>query len=286
MKIKEEKIISIVGPGLNDKLAFFRHKLGVKKAGYPKIVNWDGTNIERWDVFPNVPVVSSKVCKGDENYAYNHHHTICKFKDQYVVSWSGGFRHEDRFGQEVHYSWSSDGKNWQPYRVLAHTEFDENATSGIVRNNAGMYTHGDKLYAYVGVCKSTGNIGMAMNHIVSKKMQLDVYVTGDLVNWEHYEKIADNIYLFEAPRPTLGGDLLCCGFDINDWHQGLVLIWEKGMEPWQKPLMVKLPRSSSGIIPEQGTWYQKDDGRIWLYLRDGSISMRLALSFSDDGGRT
>lgn len=177
-------------------------------------------------------------------------------------------------------------KTWQPYRVLARTEFDENANSGIVRNNAGMYVHGDKLYAYVGVCESAGNTGMEMNHIVSKKMQLDVYVTEDLINWKHYERIADDIYLFEGPRRTLNGELLCCGFNFSDWHQGLVLIWEKGMEPWQKPLAIKMPRSSDGIIPEQGTWYQKDDGRIYLFLRDGSISMRLALSISDDGGRT
>ena len=286
MIIKEQKIVSIVGSELQKRLENFRHKLGVMKAGYPQIVNWNGTNIGEWDIFPNVPVVTSKIYRGNEDYAYSHHHTICKFKDRYVVSWSNGFRHEDHFGQEVHYSWSADGITWEPYKVLARTEYNENDTIGIVRNNAGVIAFGDKLYAYVGVCKSTGNTGMGTYHMNSKTMWLDVYETEDLVKWKHHERIADDIYLFEAPRPTIEGNLLCCGNDINDKQQGLVLLWEKGMKPDEKPLMVKMPKSTDGILPQQGTWYQGKDGKIWMHVRDGSISMRLALSFSEDGGRT
>lgn len=286
VKFKEEKTILVVQPELQKKLAAFRHKLGVRKAGYPGIVNWNGTDMDRWDYFPNIPVSSSKVYRGNEEYAYSHHHTICKFKDRYVVSWSNGFRNEDHFGQQVHYSYSSDGVTWSPQRVLARTEFNEQETSGFVRNNAGIFAYGDKVYAYVGVCRSTGNTGMGTNHMVSRTMWLDVYVTDDLVEWKHNERIADDIYLFEAPRPTQSGDLMCCGFDLHNWKQGLVLFWEKGLDPSEKPAVIKMPISANGIIPEQGTWMQSDDGKIWMYARDGSVSMRLALSTSDDGGRT
>jgi hypothetical protein len=286
MVIKAEKNVRIVSPGLKKKLADFRHKLGVKKAGYPDLVSWNGSDISSWDIFPKIPLVTCKVYEGNKDYAYSHHQTICRFKDKYVVSWSNGFRNEDHFGQEVHYSCSKNGVDWEPYKVLAHTDFDENGKSGTVRNNAGMFVYGEKLYAYVGVCRSDGNAGMGMNHMVSKKITLDVYVTDDLLYWKHHEDIAHGIYLFEAPRVTDGGDILCCGFDLNDWQQGLVLFWEKGADPGEKPKMIKMPRSSEGIVPEQGTWYQRSDGRIWMYLRDGSVSMRLALSWSDDGGRT
>ena len=125
MAIIEQKIITLVNPELLKKLGAFRHKLGVKKAGFPKIVNWNGTDISRWDTFPNVSVTTSKVYTGDKKYAYSHHQTICKFKGQYVASWSNGFRHEDHFGQQIHYSTSPDGIKWSPYKVLAATEFDE-----------------------------------------------------------------------------------------------------------------------------------------------------------------
>jgi len=286
MIVKEEKKISILTPELDKKTKDFRHKLGIMKAGYPLLLNWNGSEADEWDIFPHIPVEKSVVYYGNDEYAYSHHQTICRFKDKLVVSWSNGFRHEDHYGQQVHYSWSSDAVYWEPYSVLARTSYNGSEAAGTVRNNAGLLAHGEKLYAYIGVCESRGNTGMGMNHMAPKKMTLDVYETGDLAEWKHNESIADDIYLFEAPRPTLNEDLLCCGFDINDWQQGLVLLWKKGSDPAGSPEMIKLPRSREGIIPEQGTWYQQDDGRIYLFLRDGSLSMKLALSISEDGGRT
>jgi exodeoxyribonuclease-3 len=46
---------------------------------------------------------------GNEAFSYNHHQSLTKFKDRYVVSWSSGFKHEDHPGQEVHYATSSHG---------------------------------------------------------------------------------------------------------------------------------------------------------------------------------
>jgi hypothetical protein len=39
-------------------------------------------------------------------------------------------------------------------------------------------------------------------------------------------------------------------------------------------------------MPEQGTWYQTDDGRIWMYQRDDTLSGYLGLTVSDDEGET
>lgn len=286
MRVVEQQLAAIVEPELQKKLGAFRHKLGVKKAGFPGIADWNGTAIGQWDIFPDIPVSSVPVYRGNELYAYSHHPAICKFKDHYIVSWSNGFRHEDHFGQQIHYSLSRDGEQWEPYRVLAPTAYDERDTTGVVRNNAGMAVCGNKLYAYAGVCASDSNTGMGPDPRQTKQMWLDVYGTEDLVHWEHHERIADDIYLFEAPRLTRQGDFMCCGFDIHDWEQGLVLLWERGRKPNEKPLRIKLPKSAAGIVPEQGTWYQDDKGILWMYLRDGSVSLRLALSRSEDGGRT
>jgi hypothetical protein len=129
---------------------------------------------------------------------------------------------------------------------------------------------------------------------------MDVYETTDMEHWKQHERICDNVYLFECPRMTRGGKLICCGFDMMD-HHGMVLIWDKTstpadktlplrgigkVYPVDKPRVVNISPSPEGVLPEQGTWYQADDGRIWMYQRDSTISCRLALTWSDDEGET
>jgi hypothetical protein len=107
-----------------------------------------------------------------------------------------------------------------------------------------------------------------------------------LEHWEHAENICDNVYLFEGPRPTLDGKLICCGFDYFGDHHAMVLTWDDSTQLGKSPRVVHIGPSPDGVLPEQGTWYQTDDGRIWMYQRDSALSCRLALTWSDDGGET
>jgi hypothetical protein len=285
MIIEDHKTISIVGSDLKNRMQAFRHKLGVMKAGYPDLINWNGTEPKDWDYFSSIPAKISKVYRGNEKYAYCCHQSICKFKDRYVAAWSNGYRHEDHGGQQVHYSWSNDGICWEKEKAIAPCGVDT------VQTNSGLFADGDTLYAFMGVCGATEKIGGAnLRYLDMTTVRLDVYETKDLVNWKRHERIAEKIYVLEAPRYTAEGDLICCGFDIEAWfrgrRRGLVLLWEKGMKLTDAPIMVEMPSSRYGVISESASWYQRDDGRIWMYLRDGAYSLRLALSFSDDGGRT
>ena len=72
---------------------------------------------------------------------------------------------------------------------------------------------------------------------------------------------------------------------VNDWNQGLLMLWDNATDPTKEPRLVQVPLADS-LEPLQATWYQTDDGRIWMFYRDGAFSCRLALSFSDDGGET
>jgi hypothetical protein len=56
--------------------------------------------------------------------------------------------------------------------------------------------------------------------------------------------------------------------------------------PSDPPEVLHVPVSSRGIVPLEGTWYQNDDGRIYMFVRDGNISGYLGLSCSEDDGRT
>ncbi|MCK5328091.1 MAG: exo-alpha-sialidase [Candidatus Latescibacteria bacterium] len=260
-------------------------RVSVRPAGYEVLSDWHPSNPPGWGEFPEVPVEIGSIYRGNaETWAYSHHHTIVQFKGMYVASWSNGFLHEDYVGQEVHFAASEDGLHWSPPKVVVATPVASNK----VRNNAGLYADEDRLCCYVGVAEDFGRdvADPGMSTLKDPYMALDVYETSDLATWTEHEKICDNIYLFEGPRRTAGNKLMVCGFDYTGDHHAIVLIWDDPTDPCAKPRPVHLPLSPEGVLPEQGTWYQTDEGRIYMWQRDGSLSCKLGISWSDDEGDT
>jgi len=282
--IQTYHVVNVLDPALAAQLEDYRMRLGALGAGFSVLTDWHPVIPEGWGEFPGAPFHRATVHRGDAaTRAYNHHQTVTKFGDRYVASWSSGLLHEDYVGQEVHCAWSMDGTEWSEPQVVAPTPVE----SRLVRNNAGLYATAGRLYCYVGVAKNFGRdvAPPGMSVLKEQHIRLDVYETADLETWTHHEGICDNVYLFEGPRQTRGGRLMCCGFDLRD-HHGMVLIWDDPSRPADRPRVVDIPPSPEGVLPEQGTWYQTDDGRIWMYQRDSSISCRLALTWSDDEGET
>jgi len=283
-QVRNQRVVSVLAPKLAGHLQDFRLRLSALGAGFPDLTVWHPGTKATWGEFPDVPLQRATVYRGNaETWAYSHHHAIAKFGDRYVASWSNGPVHEDHVGQEVHYAWSENGLDWSEPRVLVHTPLESNH----VRNNVGIYVRDGRLYCYVGVAEHFERevIHVSMTTLDKAPLRLDVYETTDLQNWTCHEDINQNVYLFEGPRETRGGRLMCCGSDFTD-HHGVVLVWDDPSRPADPPRAVDMPDSPEGVLPEQGTWYQRDDGRIWMYLRDASISCRLALSWSDDEGDT
>ena len=290
--MNEKKMIStatyhvpnLVSPKLAKELGEYRVRLAAIKAGYPVLTDWHPAIPEGWGEFAQVPFQRSEVYRGNaDTWAYSHHQAITKFRDQYVVSWSNGLLHEDYVGQEVHVAWSSDGATWSEPQTVVATPPD----SGMVRTNAGLYADEERLYCYVGVARDFGRdvAPPGMYSLTEQRVRLDVYWTDDLQNWQCRENICDNIYLVEGPRSTLDGRLMCCGFAMSDMH-AIVLVWDGSSQPSEPPRLVHVPLSLEGVAAEEGTWYQTDDGRIWMFQRDNTSSCRLGLTVSDDGGET
>jgi hypothetical protein len=282
--IRKYSTIEILDPGFAKQLENYQVYIGAVKSGYPVITDWHPLIPEGWGQFKGIPTSRSVIYRGDEqSWAYSHHQTVTKFKDKYVAAWSNGFLHEDYIGQEVHYASSDDGQSWSEPSILVSTPVE----SKLVRNNGGFYASDDALYCYVGVGKDYGRevSPPGMQTIKDQHIRLDVYKTTDLENWTCSENICPDIYLFEGPRLTPGGKLMCCGFALTDDH-GMVLIWDDATDPAAPPRVVDIAPSPDGVFPIQGTWYQTDDGRIWMYQRDSTMSGYLALTWSDDEGET
>lgn len=282
--VRTYQVLNVVHPKLAAEMEAYKLRLSVHGAGYPQLIDWHPVIPEGWGEFPSVDVQRATIYRGnEESWAYSHHQTITRFGSRYVVSWSNGFRHEDYVGQEVHYSWSEDGIGWSEAGVVVHTPSD----SGLVRNNAGLCAANGLLYCYVCTARDLERdvTPPGMCSLSDPGIRLDVYVTSDLVHWERHENICENVYLFEGPRPTQSGKMMCCGFDLRDNH-AMVLTWDDPSALAEAPRVVRIFPSPGGMLPEQGTWYQTADGRIWMYQRDSTVSCRLGLIVSDDDGET
>lgn len=277
-------VVNVVDEKLAKQIEDYMFGLSVHKAGYKVLTDWHPVVPEGWGEFPQLPVQRSTVYRGDaDTWAYSHHQALAKLGENYVASWSNGFLHEDYVGQEVHYAYSADAVTWSEPGIVVVTPVE----SGVVRNNAGLYAADGKLYCYVGAAENFDRdvAPPGMTTLIKPHIELEVYVTEDLAHWTRVGTICEEIYLFEGPRRTLGGRLMCCGSNMHD-HHAMVLIWEDASHPGSPPRVVDLPPSKEGVVPEQGTWFQTDDGRIWLYLRDSSLLRHLGLCWSDDEGDT
>lgn len=281
VNIKTRRIANVVDPKLAKEMLDFRIRLSAQHAGFSIIKDWHPALPKGWGEFQQLPVTRATVFRGDdETRAYNHHQTITKFGDKYVASWSSGFLNEDFVGQEVHFAWSRDAIEWSKDGVVAPTPVESN----LVRNNVGLYASGGRLYCYVGVAQQIRRDVADVELSIIKELRLEVYSTTDLKNWKQLNSnIGKDVYLFEGPRETLDGKLMCCGWDLTD-HHGKILIWDDASRPDKEPRMVRLEQSKDGVLPIQGTWYQTQDHRIWAYFRDDGLSCRLGLTWSDDGG--
>ena len=123
MTTKTEHIVSVVGPGLEQKMLDFKMKMAALNAGYSSVKEWHPDVPEGWGSFPKAEFRTSEVYHGNaETFAYSHHQAVCKLNDRYIATWSNAPIHEDKPGQEVHYVISSDCRNWSESRVLVATD--------------------------------------------------------------------------------------------------------------------------------------------------------------------
>ena len=104
MQIRKATIASVLSESLRKRNVDFSLRLAMQHAGYPDPATGYPPMPSNWGVFPQAHVVRSRAFYGSEAFSYNHHQSLTKFKDRYVVSWSSGLRHEDHPGQEVHYA--------------------------------------------------------------------------------------------------------------------------------------------------------------------------------------
>jgi hypothetical protein len=159
-----------------------------------------------------------------------------------------------------------------------------------------LYASNEQAVAYINTAWGKGETQISWE----KLPYVDAFVTEDGENWTEHPRLFNGVRLNEGPRPTLSGRLIATG----DLYPGVaaVIIFEDS-DPLSKPKIVEIPLPIDKQAPQHArlvtktmeverrllnepSWYQTEDGRIWMFFRDECQSLRLYLSWSDDDGET
>jgi len=280
--VRTQKIVSVLTPEVKAQIDRLRMRYALWEGkcllGHDDYGPWG-----QWDLIPHVPMQRSRIYTGTPHTgSYNHHAQLTKFQGKYHFAFSNGIADEEEAGQRTMLSTSEDGIHWSEAQCIVPADVD----AGMWRNTIGLYSDDSQLVAWTDTkwdkVRST-EPGMSSCGPATKS-RLDAYVSSDGENWEPREDLGDDVVFFEAPRPTQDGTVLTGG---SAQGGAVALRWDAD-DPASPPEILPLGKSESGGSFPYGeaTWYQTDDGRIWMYWRDEAASLRLYLSLSEDDGNT
>jgi hypothetical protein len=233
-------------------------------------------------VIPYAPSIRARIFTGThETGVYNHHSQINKFKGKYYFAWSNGIIDEDTAGQRILISSSDDAIQWsQPTCVAGdkNAEIISLASLGLFATEEKLYLLGGKVDAH----KEATQVGM--RRFDPESQELGIYSSDDGKKWEYIFTFNTQIRgIFEDPRPTKEGNLLC----VASTKDGPAILRWPGTELCEAPEIILIPQPHGSAFPYgESSWYQTDDGTIIIFWRDEGCSCRLWVNFSTDGGLT
>jgi len=288
--IYERKMIDVLAPELKRQVSEYAMIQAFNLFGCTRADGFEGMG-----KMPAASMQRVSVFKADERKGtYNHHTCLVKWNGRYWLAWDNSLVHEEYPGQKTLIASSADGVNWGEPKTVA----DGDAEKGMLRNIGGLYARTDKLYAFIqekwDLVHATAP-GMSIHDNVKTSSRNDLFETSDGINWKQYEgHLKDVRWMFENPRVTRAGRLM--GPATTHDMAPAVVLWP-GDDPLEKPRVVRIPYNGNPqeyhfghdewlFVYGEASWYQDDDGRIWLWHRDESAAGYLGVALSEDGGES
>ena len=224
------------------------------------------------------------------DYQYAHHPHIIHCFDGFLAMWSSGIAREDRPGQRVLWSRSTDGKVWSRPEVLMECpEPPWRLTAG------GWAVKGDRAYAFINRNRRAEDDSLRAGVIWYPPLYLEVLEAGPNLKWGAPRTIDSDFLTNESPRMTSAGTWLIAG--ISARMEAAVLRGCGG--PAEEYVFLPAPRI---IIPAEElkrarrtpparplaepSWYQRRDRTLVCLYRDDHASFKLFASLSADDGVT
>ena len=280
--IYTETRISMLTDELRQKV---RNNLVTSQFGKAGCTRADGKDWPAW--FDHAPIERVRVVTGSRDFGtYNHQSGICRWRGRYWYVFSNSAVDEEAPGQRTMITSSEDLSTWSKPACVAPGD----ATGDMWRNTGGVMGYEDKLIVFVQTktrFRPARKPGMSANDESKSVCKVAFFISSDGENWTEQD-VADDCHWYEAPRLTREGRLLCAG---SRRGQPLVFLWP-GENPLEPPEIVEIPYDDSrgmdsGRFPYgEASWYETDDGTIFMFHRNETDELRLRVALSEDGGRS
>ncbi len=241
-----------------------------------------GPRGEKNPIIPYAPFLRSRLYTGTRpTGSYNHHSQLAKFKGRYFFAWSNGAVDEEAEGQRILLSHSEDAIHWSE-PVCAVGDKEDRVTA---HNCIGLHATRDTLYIIEMKEDTHKEAGVpGMRRVDPDSYEVNVLASGDGKKWDKVFTFPENYrWIFEAPRQTADGHLLC----VAGLKEGAAVLRWPGCELCETPQIISVPQPFGSVFPYgESSWYQTKDGTIIIFWRDEGMSCRLWVNFSTDGGKT
>lgn len=283
LAVSTQTRIRMLSPGVAGQLSTFHWRYRFQDVGCLMRNDDQGPRGTEPPIIPQAPITRHRVYTGTrETGSFNHHAQIAKFRGTYFLAWSNGYVDEEAGGQRILIARSEDGCHWsEPVCVAGRGPGEED----VAHNSVALYA-ADRLYLFdMNEDTIRDATAVGMRRIDPLSTRIDVYASEDGISWQKVHTMSSDIrWIFEAPRPTREGRLMVVG---NLREKGPAILLWPGMDILQTPEYIPVPEPEGAKFPYgESSWYQADDGRIFVFWRDEGASCRLYVSVSDDNGHS
>lgn len=199
-----------------------------------------------------------------QTWMYSHHPYITHYKNKFIAAWSNGFIDEDKPGQRVVFSVSTDFKKWTSPAVLVVPSNYNNDTLNVL-TAAGFYQFSDTLVAYYGEYSP-----------IKTNTKLWAKFTTDGESWSDAMDMHVAVNPNLGPQKIDGGRLVICGnftFAYTDNYTGLAgwtmsSFYNDLLNKEDNPGTFYAPAEKNKLPPLcEGSFYQTKDNVLHTLLR-------------------
>ncbi len=279
-KIVATRTLSVLSPELAEAVRTMRMRHAMFETDCFRTVDDQGPRSVPSEI-PRIKVRRHRVYTGaGEAGTYNHHSQLARFQGRYYFAWSNSEVYEDYPGQSTMLAVSDTGEQWSQARCVVPGDF----AGGLLRWTTGLYADEVRLYLFGVAHYATLDATVpGMRRFEWGRSRLDLHVSSDGENWEAHEGIAgDKTFIFEAPRLTQQGRLLCGG--TQDGQPVALFFDPEDLTAPPQTVRMPQPEATADFPYGETSWYQNSEGLIVMWFRDEAQSLRLFAAISEDGG--
>jgi hypothetical protein len=262
----------------------------VKNPASPVMLSgsWAPENRHRidFDRLPRVPVEHVDISDVNPTNGVNQHNYLAHHDGRFWAMWSDGPGIEDRAGQVVKYSTSTDGLQWESPQSLTPYPPNSGPASPHYNTRKGRLTlHRTRLLVREAVValalldEAAGFFGPSLALHAFRW-------PADGKKWEHISVVQQNAINNFPPEKLPSGEWAMSRrtHDYKETGVQFLIGGVKAFNNWQSFPVVT--QKDSELQPEEPLWWTLPDGNLVSLFRDNGRSGFLYRSFSTDNGRT